>query len=215
MVLVLRLRRHAAVVAVAAVTIVALFEPLFISSSVFNRVYFGTDTRCAALFCGALCAFIGSNDGWRFLRSPWWGPRLGVVALTVIFWSAYALRQEGDRGLWNTGLILASLACAFGVVFVVERPTKAAARILSSGLLVAVGKRSYALYLWSYVLNTWLRDTGAAESFLVIGLSFLPAEISYRLVELPALGYKRYFTIPATAGIGSPPVREMAPAGSE
>jgi len=194
MLLLLRLRRHAATLLAAAIAVIALADPIFLSSSGFNRVYFGTDTRCAALFCGALCAFIGSTDGWRFLRRSQWAPLLGAVILGAIYWSAYALRQEGDRSLWNTGLIVCSLACALGVVFIVERPQGAAGRLLSSPSLVAIGKRSYAIYLWSYVLNTWLRDTGFFESFLVIGLSFLAAEISYRFVELPALRYKHHFT---------------------
>ena len=75
----------------------------------------------------------------------------------------------------------------------VVRPQHLAARFLSSRLLVAIGKRSYALYLWSYVLNTWLRDTGAAEPYLVVATSFLAAEVSYRCVELPALRLKHHF----------------------
>jgi peptidoglycan/LPS O-acetylase OafA/YrhL len=111
----------------------------------------------------------------------------------AILWSCYALRQEGNRGLWSTGLIVCTLACALAVVFVVERPQRAAGRALSHRLLVAIGKRSYALYLWSYVLNTWLRDTGALEPYLVITTTFLAAEISYRFVELPALRLKHHF----------------------
>jgi peptidoglycan/LPS O-acetylase OafA/YrhL len=86
------------------------------------------------------------------------------------------------------------VACALTVVYVVERPTHAASRLLSSNLLVAIGQRSYALYLWSYVMNTWLRDTGYFEPVLVVGASFLAAEISYRLVELPALSFKHHFS---------------------
>jgi peptidoglycan/LPS O-acetylase OafA/YrhL len=198
MLLLLRLRRQSATLLAAAIAVIALAEPVFLSSSGFNRVYFGTDTRCAALFCGAFCAFVGSTDGWRFLRRSRQAPWLGAAIVGTICWSAYALRQEGDRGLWITGLIMCSIACALGVVFVVERPRGDAARFLSSGWLVAIGKRSYAIYLWSYVLNTWLRDTGFFESFLVIGLSFLAAEISYRFVELPALRYKHYFVTAPT-----------------
>jgi peptidoglycan/LPS O-acetylase OafA/YrhL len=194
MILLLRLRRHAATLVAAAIALVALVEPLFLSGATFNRVYFGTDTRSAALFCGALCACIGSTHGWRRLRTANWAPFLGAAIVAAICWSAYALRQEGHRGLWNTGLIVATLACALAVVFVVERPQRAAARFLSTPLLVAIGKRSYALYLWSYVLNTWLRDTGALEPYLVIGCSFMAAEISYRLVEMPALRLKHHFT---------------------
>jgi peptidoglycan/LPS O-acetylase OafA/YrhL len=113
--------------------------------------------------------------------------------------------------VWNAGLIVCSLACALAVVFVVERPHRAAARALSSPLLVAIGKRSYALYLWSYVLNTWLRDTGAFEPLLVILTSFAAAEISYRFVELPALRFKHHFaTTDTTDTIGRPSVPALA-----
>jgi peptidoglycan/LPS O-acetylase OafA/YrhL len=211
MVLLLRLRRHAATLVAAAIALVALIEPLFLSGATFNRVYFGTDTRCAALFCGALCAFIGSTDGWRALRTARWAPLLGAGIVGAILWSNYALRQEGNRGVWNAGLIVCSLACALAVVFVVERPHRAAARALSSPLLVAIGKRSYALYLWSYVLNTWLRDTGAFEPLLVILTSFAAAEISYRFVELPALRFKHHFaTTDTTDTIGRPSVPALA-----
>jgi peptidoglycan/LPS O-acetylase OafA/YrhL len=201
MIVLLRLRRQTATLIAAAIALAALVEPLFFSSSDFNRVYFGTDTRSAALFCGALCAFIGSMGGWRFLRTMKWTPLLGAVLVGAIVWSSYALRQEGHRGLWNAGLMVCTLACALAVVFVVERPQRPAARFLSSRVLVAIGKRSYALYLWSYVLNTWLRDTGFFESFLVITTSFLAAEISYRYVELPALRFKHHFSPTAAAGV--------------
>jgi peptidoglycan/LPS O-acetylase OafA/YrhL len=197
MLLLLRMRRHYATWIAAAIALVALLDPVLLSSDSFNRVYFGTDARCGALFCGALCAFIGSLGGWKRLHAARWAPAAGAAILGAIAWSAFALRQEGNRGEWNTGLIVCSIACALAVVFIVERPTMTAGRVLSSNLLVGIGRRSYALYLWSYVLNTWLRDTGFFESFLVIGLSFLAAEISFRFVELPALRYKDRFTPPS------------------
>jgi peptidoglycan/LPS O-acetylase OafA/YrhL len=199
MLLLLRLRRRFATLCVAAIAFIALLDPIFWSSSTFNRVYFGTDTRCAALFCGALCAFIGTMGGWRVLRRATWSPALGATLVGLILWSTFALGHENERGVWNTGLVVASVACAVAVIYVVERPHHFAGRLLSSHLLVAIGRRSYALYLWSYVLNTWLRDTGFLESFLVIGSTFLAAEISYRAVELPALRLKHHFSSPAPA----------------
>jgi peptidoglycan/LPS O-acetylase OafA/YrhL len=202
MLLLLRLRRPAATLVAAAIALVALADPVFFSSTSFNRVYFGTDTRCAALFCGALCAFIGSRGGWRALRTAAWAPALGTAVVVLAGWSAFAIRQEGNRGQWNSGLIVCSVACALGVVFIAERPGGLAGRLLATDVLAGIGRRSYALYLWSYALNTWLRDTGFVESFLVIATSFLAAEISYRLIELPALRLKHHF---------SPPVPEGAP----
>jgi peptidoglycan/LPS O-acetylase OafA/YrhL len=215
MLLLLRLRRRSATLIAAAIALAFLLDPVLLSSSGFNRVYFGTDSRCGALFCGAVCAFVASRGGWARLRRARWAPALGTSLLVAIGWSMWALRQEGHRGLWNTGLIVASLACALSVVYVVERPQGRAAQVLGNRVLVAVGQRSYALYLWSYVLNTWLRDTGFLESYLVFGASFLAAEISYHLVEVPALRFKHHFssTLPASAvdPVAAPP-EERAPA---
>jgi peptidoglycan/LPS O-acetylase OafA/YrhL len=193
MLLLLRLRRPIATVIAGIIAVVALLDPVLLSSSSFNRVYFGTDARCGALFCGALAAFVASTNGWRVLRAARWAPTLGAVLVGLIAWSAYALRQDTDRGLWNMGLIICSLSCAAAVAFIAERPEGIAGRLLSSRLLVGIGQRSYALYLWSYVLNTWLRDTGFWEPVLVLGTSFLMAEVSYRLVERPALRLKHHF----------------------
>jgi len=193
MLILLRLRRHVATLIAATIALFALLDPVFLSSASFNRVYFGTDARCGALFCGALCAFIGSTGGWRFLRNARWAPALGALLVGVILWSAYPLHEEGHRGQWNLGLIVCSLATALAVVFIVERPQDLGGRFLSSRFLVAIGRRSYALYLWSYIFNTWFRDTGPFETFLVLTGSFVAAEISYRCVELPALRLKGHF----------------------
>jgi peptidoglycan/LPS O-acetylase OafA/YrhL len=194
LILLLRLRRTLVTLITAAITAVALLDPFFWSSSPMNRVYFGTDTRCAALFCGALCALMGSTGWWRFLRTARWAPVFGVAIASLGLWSCVALGHEGHRLWWTCGLLVASITSALAVIYVVERPHHAAGRLLSTPWLVAIGRRSYALYLWSYVLNTWLRDTGFLESFLVISTTFLAAEISYRLVELPALRLKGRFT---------------------
>ena len=194
MILLLRLRRHAATLAAAAIALVALVEPVFLSGATFNRVYFGTDTRSAALFFGALCAFIGSTDGWRRLRIANWAPFLGAAIVAAICWSAYALRQEGHRGLWNTGLIVATLACDWRSSSWWKDP---------SGPPHAFSPRN----CWSPSANAptpcicgrtsstpGYATPGRSSPILVIGCSFVAAEISYRLVEMPALRLKHHFT---------------------
>jgi peptidoglycan/LPS O-acetylase OafA/YrhL len=188
--LLLSLRRRSATLITIGIALVALLEPWAWTGSDFNRLYFGTDTRCAALFCGAACAYIGAADGWRWLRRLW-TPVLGLGVVAVLVWSSWAMRQEShDVNIWIIGLELSSVAWALGVVYLVERPWGLMARFLASDLVVAVGQRSYAFYLWSYVMNTWLRDTGPWESVLVIGCTFAAAEVSYRLVEVPMLRRK-------------------------
>jgi peptidoglycan/LPS O-acetylase OafA/YrhL len=195
MLLLLRLRRQVATLIAAIIAFFALLDPVLLSSTTFNRVYFGTDARCGALFCGALCAFIGSSGGWRFLRNARWAAAFGSLLVVLTLWSGYALHQEDHRGQWNAGLIMCSLVSALAVVFIAERPHGLGSRLLSSRILVAIGLRSYALYLWSYIFNTWFRDTGSLETFLVLTSSFVAAEISYRYVELPALRLKDRFSV--------------------
>jgi peptidoglycan/LPS O-acetylase OafA/YrhL len=194
MLLLLRLRRHVATLIAAGIAVVALLDPYLWSGSNFNRLYFGTDTRCAALFCGAVCAFIAAGGGWRRLRDAWWAPVMGAALIVVLVWSNVTMHDEGRPWLWCTGLAASSVAWALGVAYLAERPKRLAARLLSLDLVVAIGQRSYALYLWSYVMNTWLRDTGNFESVLVIVTTFIAAEISYRFVEVPMLRKKHRFS---------------------
>ena len=196
MLVLLKLRRPIATAIAGGIALLALIDPFVWSSSSFNRLYFGTDTRCAALFCGAVCAFVGAAGGWRWLRQARWAPAVGAALVATVLWTNVAMRQEGHRIIWCTGLAVASVTLALGVVYLAERPHGWAARLLSLDIVVAVGQRSYALYLWSYVMNTWLRDTGNFESVFVIASTFLAAEISYRLVEVPMLRMKHRFTSP-------------------
>jgi peptidoglycan/LPS O-acetylase OafA/YrhL len=83
-------------------------------------------------------------------------------------------------------------------------------RILCSGWAVRIGRRSYGLYLWQYVIlqaaeALCAHTTGiypaAGERRLAfavilaaaIAVSFILTELSYRFVELPALRLKRRF----------------------
>jgi peptidoglycan/LPS O-acetylase OafA/YrhL len=208
MLILLKLRRPVATAITAGIALVALLDPFVWTSSSFNRLYFGTDTRCAALFCGAVCAFIAAAGGFRWLRQAWWASAVGAVLLGALVWTNYAMREQGHRVLWCAGLAVASVTMALGAAYLAERPKGLAARLLSLDLVVAVGQRSYALYLWSYVMNTWLRDTGNFESILVITSTFVAAEISYRLVEVPMLRKKGRFTVNAAPAVPAVPARQ-------
>ncbi|MEO8011699.1 MAG: acyltransferase family protein, partial [Dokdonella sp.] len=62
-------------------------------------------------------------------------------------------------------------------------------RILGGHLLVAIGRRSYSLYLWHWPVLVILRWTSGIEStstmLLAAGLTATLAELSYRYVERP------------------------------
>jgi peptidoglycan/LPS O-acetylase OafA/YrhL len=85
-------------------------------------------------------------------------------------------------------------------------------RVLSNPLLVAVGLISYPLYLWHWVLLTFLRirePSGPAPLHIALALaaSFVAAGLTYRLVERPIRGQHTWLARPAPllallAGVG-------------
>jgi peptidoglycan/LPS O-acetylase OafA/YrhL len=74
-------------------------------------------------------------------------------------------------------------------------------RVLSSPLLVSVGLISYPLYLWHWVLLTFLRisEPGGPSPrhlALAVAASFVAAWLTYRLVERPIRGQRTWLARP-------------------
>jgi peptidoglycan/LPS O-acetylase OafA/YrhL len=70
-------------------------------------------------------------------------------------------------------------------------PRSPITRTLSSPLAVAIGKRSYSLYLWHWPVFVYFRWTVGLESaptaLTAVALTFIATEASYRFVELGPL----------------------------
>ena len=79
------------------------------------------------------------------------------------------------------------------------------AGMVESPLATYVGRRSYALYLRHCVWLTWLASLGLLGVPFALGASFATAEISWQLVERPALSLKRQFSSITTASPNSVP----------
>jgi len=101
---------------------------------------------------------------------------------------------------------LAVLACGAVVVgAVTERLPALLERLLSCEVAVLIGRRSYGLYLWHYIVLGAASALYPAEvhgprrivTAVIIGalfvITFIVAELSYRFIELPALRLKRRF----------------------
>jgi peptidoglycan/LPS O-acetylase OafA/YrhL len=98
-----------------------------------------------------------------------------------------------DKNVFITsgGYTLVAVAAGFIVAAAAFTTGAPGHRLLTNRLIVYVRKRSYAIYLWHYAIEYWLRDLQMGPQLVAsFALSFVAAELSYRLVEGPALRLK-------------------------
>lgn len=159
-----------------------------------SGLYYHSGARAAAMLLGALLATLFQPDNvhprlTRFMSKPVLSA-LGAFGLGGILLSAVGL-SEADTLVFRGGLVLVdvcALLVIFAVVYPAENPVK---QLLSQPLLRWIGTRSYGLYLWHWPIFVVTRPgldlglEGLSALGLRLGLSFVVAELSYRLIEEP------------------------------
>jgi peptidoglycan/LPS O-acetylase OafA/YrhL len=170
-----------------------------------GRLYNGTDAVADQLLLG--CALAAALHLLRGRAGGRVGVRraagaVGLPAVAYLVW--IAAFRPGGTSVDNTRLYLTygastfALASALLVASAVLAPTTPLSRLLATRPLVAIGQRSYGIYLWHYPLivaiGSDLPDLDRnAQRLLVVGATALVTMASYRFVEQPALRWKRRF----------------------
>lgn len=186
----------AAALIIAATSGVALMFVSFqldaANSSKVSHVYFGTDTHSIGLFLGAALAvsWIPQNFNLQVTRRAQdFIDGIGVFGFIGIL-ATFLLIDETKPTLYKIAFPLAGL---FGTAILISivHPASRFAPLLRNKALLWIGERSYAIYLWHWVIFQVSRPQVDldGEDWALFTLRILVvlalADISLRLVELP------------------------------
>jgi peptidoglycan/LPS O-acetylase OafA/YrhL len=162
------------------------------SSSNVSHVYFGTDTHSIGLFLGAALAvsWIPQNFNLQVTRRAQdFIDGVGIFGFVGII-ATFLLINETDPTLYKIAFPLAGV---FGTAILISivHPASRFAPLLRNKVLLWIGERSYAIYLWHWVIFQISRPQVDldGEDWALFTLRILVvlalADISLRLVELP------------------------------
>ena len=186
----------AAALMIAAISGVALMLVSFqldaTNSSKVSHIYFGTDTHSIGLFLGAALAvsWIPQNFNLQVTRRAQdFIDGIGVLGFIGIL-ATFALIDESEPTLYRIAFPLAGI---FGTAILISivHPASRFAPLLRNKVLLWIGERSYAIYLWHWVIFQISRPQVDldGENWALFSLRILlvlaMADISLRLVELP------------------------------
>jgi peptidoglycan/LPS O-acetylase OafA/YrhL len=168
-------------------------------NDVWNRIYFGSDTRADALLVGCLTAIV------LFWALPRLGARarvrlsaaagVALIGCALIIWKAVVVKS-GWLPVW--GILALEVGVAVVIAGLVAAPRNPLARVLALAPLAWLGRRSYAVYLFHTLVYKYCRRShvhlSAPLSFVFqIAVVLAVAELSHRLIEAPMLRRKQRF----------------------
>jgi peptidoglycan/LPS O-acetylase OafA/YrhL len=166
-----------------------LASPAALTSDRTNFLYLSTLTRSSGLLLGAGAAFVWRPWRMKAAVSSHAGPGLNIAGLgaSALLIYAFTAAHLTDRSLYRWQLAVVSMLSLVVVATVVHPAASATRAFFSSPPLVALGKRSYGVYLWSWPISvicgaymgSWTRFIAAMSLTIVV------SEFSYVYIETP------------------------------
>ena len=162
------------------------------NASKVSHVYFGTDTHSIGLFLGAALAvsWIPQNFTTQVSKKAQdFIDGIGVFGFIGII-ATFLLIDETKPTLYKIAFPLAGLFGA-SIIMSVVHPASRFAPILQNPIFVWIGQRSYAMYLWHWIIFQVTRPSVdlAGQMWALYALRilivFALADISLRYVEQP------------------------------
>ena len=166
-----------------------LAAPTVLTSDRTNFLYLSTLTRSSGLLLGAGAAFLWRPWRARSVSPGRAGVRLNVAGLgaTAMLVYAFTAAHLTDRSIYRWQLAVVSLLSLVVVAAVVHPSALVVRTFFSSPALVALGKRSYGVYLWSWPISVICGAyVGSWTRFIMaMSLTIVVSEFSYVYIETP------------------------------
>lgn len=223
--LALRLRKSVIVAGLmlAILAIMAHRHWLFQGGVELHRLYYGTDTRADALLTGCLFALFPSRQNAWHQR-----PMINVSVNAAMMLSAISLfyllltTTFTDRFLYNGGYTAVAVVSGVLIWGAANAPSHVLTRALETHALRWLGKVSYGLYLWHWLLlksTTFYWLVGKWDSWARFVVALGVAAFSFYVIERPFNRLKVRFARNEKGGSGVRPatvrpVMEMKLLGS-
>ena len=184
-----------AALAIAIASGVALFAysvQIDTQQSAISHVYFGTDTHSIGLFLGSALAVSWQPQNLTreiSKRAQDFIDLIGVFGFLGIL-TCFLFIDESNPTLYKIAFPLAGIfGCA--IIMSIVHPASRFAPLLQGKAILWIGERSYAIYLWHWIVFQVTRPSvdlaGASWALyaLRVLIVFALADISLRWVELP------------------------------
>jgi peptidoglycan/LPS O-acetylase OafA/YrhL len=162
-----------------------------------NALYYGTGTRAQALLLGSYLGVLASSRSWSVFDHTWARTRAGqrtgaVLALggcAGLLWAWHAIQGESSF-LYNGGFLIVAVCAGLVIAVVTSWPSSVLAWLLARRPLVFLGRISYGVYLYHWILFLTINEahTGMAGFPLLVtrvAATLLVATVSWRFVEEP------------------------------
>jgi peptidoglycan/LPS O-acetylase OafA/YrhL len=177
------------------------------------RRFDGFDTNAVVMFVGCALAaalHLGLRPP-RLLTAVAATAAAAFVLATTTWLPVRAWTENRYYGLTSIAVAGACMLC-----FLDQWPTSVPGRILALRPIAYIGRISYGLYLWHYLVLVAvihnLKMTNSFETFVVVSAISLPvAALSYRFLEAPFLFLQRYFRTTITPDEPARPESDATP----
>lgn len=181
--------------AIAAGLSAAAMALLYVPEADPSRAYYGTDTRAQSLLVGCLLAFacpLEKQTSFRAQDQPTDKRvklELSAAGATIALLVMMNVTNGYSAFSYWGGTLACSVLAAFAIYGLLVQDT-VMGRILSIKPLVWIGKRSFAIYIWHYIIIELLTPRAGVNQpwyliLLELVLTLIAADISYNVVETP------------------------------